>query len=448
MENTRDFYAKLRRLVLPIAFQQFMIAAVSASDAIMLGFLNQDSLSAVSLAGQVQFVYTLFLFALTAGTSIFTAQYWGKGDRKSVEKVLGISLKASVFISLLFTLAAIFLPELLMKAFTPEKRLIELGAEYLRIVGISYFMLGISQIYLCIMKNCGQAMKSAVISAVSMAVNIGLNALLIFGIGIFPSMGVAGAAVATTVSKAVELVWTLAEMLRKDRIKIRLSLIIHNDRTLLKDFWKYTLPVLGNQIGWGGGFTMYTVIMGHLNDNAVAANSIANIVKNLAVCVCTGIASGGGIIVGNELGRGNLDRAKEYGARVCRIAVIGGIISGAVLLVLSPLVVRVANLTPEAKGYLKVMLIVCSYYIAGKSVNMTTISGIFCAGGDSRFGLVCDTVTMWAVTVPLGLISAFVLKLPVLAVYIIINIDEIIKLPAVYRHYKKYLWVKDLTREM
>lgn len=160
---------------------------------------------------------------------------------------------------------------------------------------------------------------------------------------------------------------------------------------------------------------MYSVIMGHLGSDAVAANSIASIVKNLAGCFCMGLGNGGGIM------------------------------SGLVLLAFSPLILRAANLSVTAEGYLKGMLLICAYYMIGRSVNGVTIRGIFCAGGDSKFGLYCDCISMWCIMVPLGLIAAFVLKLPVLAVYFIISLDEFVKIPAVYLNYKRYRWVKDLT---
>ena len=206
-------------------------------------------------------------------------------------------------------------------------------------------------------------------------------------------------------------------------------------------------PVLGNEIVWGVGFTMGSVILGHMGSDAVAANSIASIAKNLLICLCTGIGSGGAILVGNELGAGSLDRAKRYGEGVAKLSIVAGASTGAVLLCLSPLILRLTNLTPTAEGYLQWMLVICSYYCIGKSVNSTVIGGIFCAGGDSKFGFLCDAVTLWVIVVPLGMLAAFVWKLPVLAVYFIINLDEMIKLPAVYRHFKQYKWVKNLTKE-
>ncbi|MDE6775667.1 MAG: MATE family efflux transporter, partial [Ruminococcus sp.] len=420
-------------------------ALVSVTDAVMIGFLNQDSLSAVSLAGQVQFVFHLFIFSVTGGVSVLATQYWGIKDKDSVEKILAIGLKLLVLFSIPFTLGALIFPETIMKCFASDPVLIEKGAQYLRTVSLSYLFLGFSQPYLCIMKNCGNAGKSSLISSVSVILNIIFNWLLIFGVGIFPRLEIRGAALATVISKAAELVWTMAICFKGDNVKIRLKYILHSDKILKKDYWKYALPMFGNNMVWGIGFTMYSVILGHMGSDAAAANSIANIVKNLAICLCQGVSSASAVLVGIELGQGMLDKAKKYGSNLCRISLICGIISGLIILCVIPFVPLFGTITPTAQKYLKVMLIVCSYYVVGKAMNMTVIAGIFPSGGDSRFGFKCDTITMWCVTVPLGLISAFLLNLPVIPVYIIINIDEIVKLPAVYKHYKKYLWLNNLT---
>lgn len=190
---------------------------------------------------------------------------------------------------------------------------------------------------------------------------------------------------------------------------------------------------------------MYSVIMGHLGTDAVAANSIANIVKNLITSLAAGIGNGGSILVGNELGAGRMETARSYGKKLCHISVAGGVLSGVFLLLISPLVLSVTDLSLQAEEYLRWMLVMCAVYMVGKYINGTTVAGIFCAGGDSRFGFLCDAVTLWCFTVPAGLLAAFVFKWPVLVVYFIVNSDEIVKLPAVYRHYRKYKWLKDLT---
>lgn len=443
--DRREFRRKLTSLILPITFQQFMLAVVSASDALMVGAIGQDLLSAVSLASQITFVYNLFLMAMTIGTSMFAAQYWGKGDKDAVERILGIVLRSSMSVSFVFFFAAAFLPGPLMRIFTTDTQLIHYGVQYLQIVGVTYLLCGISQVYLCIMKNSGLASMSMIISSTAALLNIILNAVLIYGLFGAPRMEAGGAAAATAIARGGELLWVLAELTKKGRIKIRFAYIRKPDRGLRKDFWHYTLPVLGNELVWGGGFTMYSVIMGHLGTDAVAANSIANIVKNLIASLAGGIGNGGSIMVGNELGAGRLDTAKAHGRKLCHIAVVSGILSGVFLLLISPLVLEVTDLSPQAEEYLQWMLVMCAVYMVGKYVNGTTIAGIFCAGGDSRFGFLCDAVTLWCFTVPVGLLAAFVFKWPVLAVYFIVNSDEIVKLPAVYRHYRKYKWLKDLT---
>ena len=448
MHEKKSFYKKLFSLVLPLALQNLMSAIVSASDAIMLGFLNQDSLSAVSLATQVQFVLNLFFVALTIGTTILAAQYWGKGDIPAVEKTLGIATRFSLLISFVFFAAALGCPSLLMRIFTNEKVLIQLGIPYLRIVSFSYLLMGFSQIYLCIMKNSGRTLRSTIYSSTAMVLNLILNAILIFGLAGLPALGIEGAAYATLMARLVETGLVLFENSRKVSVKIRPSYLVRADKTLQKDFIRYTLPMLLNELAWGCGFTMFSVIMGHLGNDAVAANSVANIVKNIIACVCLGIGTGSGIMVGNELGSGNMERAKRYGDRLSRLSILSGAITGGIILLCIPLIMRLTfTLSETAAGYLRIMLLVCSYYIIGKSINSTVIAGIFPAGSDTRFGLICDTVTMWCIVVPAGMIAAFVLKLPVIGVYLVLNTDEIIKLPVVYWYYKKYKWLKNITRE-
>ena len=411
----------------------------------MLGVISQDSLSVVSLAGQVTFIHSLLLEAMTIGLSLIAAQYWGKGDIPAVERIFAFVTKVTTVISLIFTLSALLLPGMLMRIFTNDPVLIRGGSLYLRVIAVSYLLTGISQMYLCILKNSGRAAKSSMISATSVVINIFINAVLIYGLFGMPRMEIAGAALATVTARIIEVMWCVLETRGKDRVKLRRKYLRRDDLVLRKDFWKYTTPVICNEIVWGTGFSMYSVIMGHLGTDAVAANGIANISKNLVVCFCLGLGNAGSIIVGNRLGADRLQEAKEVGETLTKTAIIAGIVSGLVLIALSPFITKMVDLTPTARGYLQKMLLISSYYIAGKSVNCMTIGGIFAAGGDSKFGMLCDSVTLWCIIVPLGCICAFILKLPVMVVYFVLNLDEIIKLPVVYKHYKKYKWIKNLT---
>ena len=442
-ERKRSLRKEIVRLALPIALQQFMTALVGACDAIMLGKLSQDAMSAVSLATQVTFVFNLFMFAFMAGENMFVAQYYGKGDYTGISQVFSLVTKICGCIAVVFLAGTLFFPEQLMRILTNEETLVVLGSEYLRVIGISYVFSGIAQTFLAIMKNCGAVNMSTLINGVMVILNIALNAVFIFGLSGFPKMGIKGAALATVLATVVQFLWSVGYVLCRIRaVKFSLRSC---EKKLFGRFWQKTVPLLINNLAWGIGFSMYSVIMGHLGTDAVAANGIANISKNLVVCFCLGLGNAGSIIVGNRLGADRLQEAKEVGETLTKTAIIAGIVSGLVLVALSPFITKMVDLTPTARGYLQKMLLISSYYIAGKSVNCMTIGGIFAAGGDSKFGMLCDSVTLWCITVPLGCICAFILKLPVMVVYFVLNLDEIIKLPVVYKHYKKYKWIKNLT---
>lgn len=442
-ERKRSLRKEIVRLALPIALQQFMTALVGACDAIMLGKLSQDAMSAVSLATQVTFVFNLFMFAFMAGENMFVAQYYGKGDYTGISQVFSLVTKICGCIAVVFLAGILFFPEQLMRILTNEETLIVLGSEYLRVIGISYVFSGIAQTFLAIMKNCGAVNMSTLINGVMVILNIALNAVFIFGLSGFPKMGIKGAALATVLATVVQFLWSVGYVLCRIRaVKFSLRSC---EKKLFGRFWQKAVPLLINNLAWGIGFSMYSVIMGHLGTDAVAANGIANISKNLVVCFCLGLGNAGSIIVGNRLGADRLQEAKEVGETLTKTAIIAGIVSGLVLIALSPFITKMVDLTPTARGYLQKMLLISSYYIAGKSVNCMTIGGIFAAGGDSKFGMLCDSVTLWCIIVPLGCICAFILKLPVMVVYFVLNLDEIIKLPVVYKHYKKYKWIKNLT---
>lgn len=441
-----EFYQKLKLLVLPITMQQFMLALVSATDAIMLGAVSQTSLSAVSLAGQIQFVLNLFISGISAGSGIMAAQYWGKKDTASIEEVMPIALRTNLIFSGAFTVFAAVAPEVLMRIFTSDPALIESGAVYLRAVSLSYLLCGISQIYLILLKNTGYATVSSRISCTAVVVNIICNAILIYGLLGLPALGIQGAAYATVAARLVELIWSYLETKQSGRVQVIWKKMFHAaDAVLTKDFWRYTMPVLGAALVWGIAYVSYSVIMGHMGSDAVAANSITTIAKNMLSCLIRGVSGGAGVLIGNLLGAGELDKAKVYGGRLTRMAIVVGMTTGGLLMLISPLIVRFAPLSETAAEYLQYMLIFCGCNIMAQSVNTTVLDGIFCAGGDSKFDMKGNLGAMWCFSVPFGFFAAFVLKWPVMVVYCIVNLDEIVKIPAVYLHYKKYIWVRNIT---
>ena len=449
MENVKEtsFRKKLISLILPMTLQNFVFALVPVSDAVMLLFLSQDSMAAVSLASQVVLVLTLFAMSITAGGSMFAAQYWGKGDNESIEKIFGYMFALSLPVVIVFFSCGMFMPEGVMRVFTNEPELIANGIPYIRIASFSYVFMTFASVLETLLKNVGFVKECTIASVVIVFMNIILNALFIFGLCGLPAMGSAGAALATTISNGAGFLLCVLFILKKTKFRLKFKNIFKADMDLRYRFSKYTLPYLLNSLLWGFGFTMITVIMGHLGSDAAAANGIAAIVKDLVSCLCYALAGGSVIIIGNELGANRLDKAKEYGDKLLKITVISGIVLGLIAAASAPVVLYFVNLTETAEHYLFIMLMMCSYYILGRSINSTTISGIFSAGGDTKFGFFCDTITMWAFIVPLGFISAFVLNWPVMVVYFILNLDEIVKLPVVIAHYKKYKWVKNIINE-
>lgn len=443
--RSESFSHKLVRLVIPISLQYFMYSLVPVSDAVMLVALNKDAMSAVSLAGQVFFVFNLFNYALMAGLSMFAAQYWGKGDVKSIEKLLGYVTRLAIPVAIMFFCLATFMPDSVMRIYTHEEVIIARGINYLRIVSFAYIFEGVAQLYSAVLKNTDHVKICTGISISMVIMNIVLNAVFIYGLFGAPAMGESGAALATSISSLYGVAGVIIAMVRKCPARIRLSTVIKADISMRKDFSKYSSALLINQMFWGIGFTLVTVIIGHLNADVIAANAIAAVVKDLASCFCWSLADGGAIMVGNELGAGDLERGKKYGQKIVNLAISTGIIFGVITAALAYPISRLTNLDKVSADYLFYMLLMCVYYILGRSINAVIIGGIFASGGDTKFGMICDLVTMWVFIIPAGALAAFVFHAPPLVVYFILNLDEMIKIPVVFHHFKKYKWVKNLV---
>ena len=208
-----------------------------------------------------------------------------------------------------------------------------------------------------------------------------------------------------------------------------------------------SLPALGNDVLWGVAFSLYAAIIGHLDSDAVAANSLVVVVRNFGTVLCFGLASAGGILLGQKIGENKLQEAASDAKKLVKLTIVSGVLGGLLILAITPFMLRYASLSETAMHYLKYMLLINTYYVMGAAVNTTLIAGVFRAGGDSRFGFLCDAVDMWVYAIPLGCLAAFVLKLPVLWVYFLLCTDEFVKWPWVIKHYRSGKWLKNITRE-
>lgn len=448
--DKRKFYRNLIRLALPIALQSLMLASVAAGDALMLGKVAQDEMTAVSLATQIQFVQNMFLGAVTAAGAILGAQYWGKGARRTLEDIFNMMLRFCAAVSVLFFLACELMPEQLMHIFARDASLIAIGSSYLRVAGWSYLLTGISQCYLTMMKVTEHVRPGALISSCAVLLNIGLNAVFIFGLLGAPRMQARGAALATTVSRVIELALCVAVCSGASYIRPAFDRLFRRQgqdyRQLRADFGKQCLPLLGGSLCWGVGFTSYTAIMGHMGTDAAAANSVAAVARDLICCMCNGIGSAAGIMVGNELGAGRLDLGKAYGKKLKNISFVIGFLSTALVLAVTPLMVKMVILTDRAREYLVGMMVIMAVYMIGRCVNTVTINGVLDGGGDTLFDMYSLIVCMWLIAIPLALAGAFVFQWSPLVVYACTCLDEVGKIPWVMARFGKYKWVQDLTR--
>lgn len=441
------FYSQIFKLVLPIVIQNLLSAAVSSADVVMLNYVGQSSISAVSLASQYASVLFMVFYGLGTGATMLSAQYYGKGDMKAIQLIEGIALRFSILISVFFAGMALFIPESMMRIFTNGAELIVIGASYLRFMSVSYLCWGITEVYLAILRSVGRVVISTAMNVLAFSLNILLNAVFIFGLFGAPKLGAVGVAIATSMSRLIELLACFVVSFLSRDIKLNFRYLFVRNKALFSDFIKLSLPALGNDVSWSVAFSMYSVIIGHLGTDAVAANSFVIVVRNFGTILCFGTASAGGILLGNIIGMNKLEEAKAGAKKLMKLTVVTGIIGGFIVLASIPLVLKYASLTEQAMHYLKYMLLINTYYVLGAAVNTTLIAGAFRAGGDSRFGFVCDTVTMWCYAVPLGFFAAFILKLPVMWVYFFLCTDEFVKWPWVLKHYRSMKWLNNITRD-
>lgn len=445
-QEAKSFYKDLRNVVQPMAIQNLISSAVNSADVIMLGYISQTAIAASSLAGNVAFILFMISTGLSSGLVMLGAQYWGKKDTEAIKTLLGIGLRICCSVEIIVALVAAFYPRILMLIFTKNEALIAEGCRYLRAASFSYVCLSFSQMFQAGFKSIERVKIVTITSTTSLFLNIGLNAVFIFGLLGVPKMGITGVGIATSIARFIEMVICFIYAGRQTDIKFSVTCVFRRNKLLTRDFFKYSLPAVGNELVWGSAFAMYSVIMGHLGEDIVAANSVVNTVRQLGSVLCFGMAYGGAIVVGKYMGAGDMAVAERNASRLARVTIFSGVLGAVLLICLYPVLPYIADLNETAAHYRNILLFINAYSLIGASINTVLICGIFRAGGDSKFGFVADIINMWCVSVPLGLLAAFVFKLPPLWVYFILFLDEFEKMPFVIRHYFKKGWLRNITR--
>ena len=446
-QEAKSFYKDLRNVVQPMAIQNLISSAVNSADVIMLGYIGQTAIAASSLAGNVAFILFMVSTGLSSGLVMLGAQYWGKKDTESIKTLLGIGLRICCTVEIIVALIAAVYPRILMLIFTTDEALIAEGCKYLRAASFSYVCLSFSQMFQAGFKSIERVKIVTITSTISLFLNIGLNAVFIFGLFGIPKMGITGVGIATSIARFIEMLICFIYAGRQTDVKFSVACVFRRNKLLTKDFIRYSMPAVGNELVWGSAFAMYSVIMGHLGEDIVAANSVVNTVRQLGSVLCFGMAYGGAIVVGKYMGAGDMAVAERNASRLARVTILSGVLGAVLLICLYPVLPYIADLNETAAHYRNILLFINAYSLIGASINTVLICGIFRAGGDSKFGFIADTINMWCVSVPLGLLAAFVFKLPPLWVYFILFLDEFEKMPFVIRHYFKKGWLRNITRD-
>ena len=449
MLDKTSFRKTVFAFLLPMAIQNLINVAISSTDVIMLGRYSEVALSASSLASQIQFILILLFFGIGSGATVLTAQYWGKKDTKTIEKILAIGIKIAFGLSLFFFIFAFFFSRSAMRIFTNDETTILEGIKYLKIVSFSYLTTSISIVYLVTMRSVERVGVSTVAYATSFVTNCIINYLLIFGNFGFARMGVKGAAIGTLVARLIELGIVFYYNSKNHHfVSIKWKYIKSLDPILKKDFIKYSAPTMMNELLWAGGTAAGIAILGRLGNSIVAANSITSVVRQLVMVFAFGLANTAAIMVGKEIGKKDFYTAEIYAKKLLLYSFLSSLLGVALLLIIKPFIIKKFALNGEVEDYLNLTLNILFYYIPLQSISAVLIVGVFRAGGDTKFALVADVFPLWFGSVLISAFAAFYLNLPAKLVYILIMSDEIIKQPLIIWRYRSKKWINNVTREL
>lgn len=446
--STKKLYAWTLKLALPIMIQNLISTLVNTADTFMLGFVGQSAMAAVSLANQYTFMLFCVFFGMATATSVLCAQYWGKGDDKTIEKLVGLALRYGVLVSVLFTVGSCLFPTPIMRMFSDSPETVAIGTEYLRVVSISFVFMAISQVYLSALRSVGKVIFPSVVIVISLCVNIFFNASFIFGLFGLPKLGVIGVALGTVLARVTEVLLCVCFSV-KSGVKMSVRAVFARSGILNRDFLAISWPSIGNDLIWSLATTVFTIILGHLGDDIVAASAVAMMVVNIGAIAMRGFANATTIVVGQTLGANQIELTKRYSVKLLLLTFYVALAGCVVILALRPVILNfyAEKLSEQAISYLSAMMLMTTYRMVGEGVNTCLICGCFRGGGDTKFGFYTDTFMMWLVAIPVMAAAAYLFKLPPIWVYFAMTLDEYEKMPIVFVHFFRFKWMKNITRD-
>ncbi len=443
----KSFYRTLVMLAIPISLQNLITFAVNFADNLMIGSLGDNAISGVYVGNQMQAVVQMFTAGVEGAILILAAQYWGKKDAPSIRKVVSIGVKFALGVGLVATSAAVLFPSAIIGLFTQDAGVIAEGTVYLQIVGFTYLFFCLSQVMIASMRSVETAKIGLYISILALVVNVSLNYVLIFGKLGFPAMGVKGAAVATLISRVLEMCVSAGYVFFVDKkLQLKFMDLLHTDRQLLKDFVKYGLPIIGGQVVWSINTLANTKILGFYSAGVIAAASITGMLHNLIYVWMNGLSSAVGIITGKTVGAGLYEKMKEYAKTVQMIFLGVGLISGCAVLLLRDWFIGLYSASPEAQAYSYQFINVIAVTIVGTCYQAACLFGLVKSGGDISFVFKNDTIFVFLVVIPSALIAMWLGAAP-WVVFACLKCDQILKCFVAVVKINRYNWMKNLTRD-
>ena len=442
----KQFWKKVLIIGFPVAIQNLINTTVNMVDTFMIGSLGDEYVSAVGLANKIFFVMNLLIFGIVSGCSVLLSQYFGKKDEKNLNKTFGFMMILSIIGSLLFFIAALLIPRQLMMIFTQSDKLIEIGASYLKIVSISYVFTAFSMATGMLLRSINKAKAPMYFTIISVLVNVLFNYIFIFGSFGAPRLLANGAAIGTIIARIVEFTLILLYVIfGKLNVKLNFKDIISIDSYTIKKNLKFALPVIINELGWGLGTTMYSVIYGHMSDDVVAAMTISTALEDLVYALLFGVSTACAVIVGNQLGANDLEGAQKT-AKKLLIAGIGlSAILAVVLIALINPYILLYKANDNVIADIKKVCIAYAFIMPARTFNLIMIVGILRSGGDTLFSMIMELACLWGVGLSLGTIGAFVFKLDVLYVYLLFETEQFVKVVVGFIRYRQKKWVRNIA---
>lgn len=444
----RDFLREMLTIAIPISFQQLINASLNMIDVLMVGQLGETSIAALGLSNQVFFVFILLLFGTTSGMSIFTAQFWGKKEVDPIRKVLGISILTTSVIALAFSLAAVLIPETVIGFYTNDQEVIDIGAQYLGIVGLSYIPVAIATSYVAVLRSIQLVKLTVIATTIALIFKTILGYMLIFGLGGLPALGVRGAAIGTASGWTLELTLILIFVYtQKTPLAGNPYTFFSFDMSLFGRVLRTALPALANEFFWSVGITTYNAIYAHIGTDSIAAINVNATMEELGFVVFMGLGNACAVMVGNRIGARKEDDAYETVRRVIIISVLSAWVVGLVILLLRDVVVGLYDLSPSGVNNVRMLMLMMSCTLWIRMFNFSTFIGALRAGGDTRFALMMEICSIWLIGVPAAYFAAFVLYLPVYYVYLFVILEEVVKAFVSFWRFRSRKWIHDLVNE-